>query len=741
MTQVLLTHILPLTTSQELATAGIHAFMHAWMKVPSVIVQHAASYGLAHAFILATRHSGNPLLCNAAAAAAAAAVASTGASAKGNSAKVTEIPKNETQNHPKSPTSSNDFGSTVISTLLAMCNSPAEDMVGQDGGPEPIVLGAAVAASVDDTCDNQYAMAMYADPVIEVGFSKADSDTATVTVSPTMRCVEVVCGLIQFSPETCANPTQNTPNSQAEAPSPEPPGATTRRSGRIKAAAGAAQNSVSSPGKKAGSKANIMTTDSEAEPTPQILNTIEEQLKGPLEAWAASEQKDRLQDGSVEKALEVVVIEVCLGMIKAATLGHANPQSPSPSALQASMDAAAEISRTQKRVKWVLGILTAGYSTAATEKAPLWSSAIATSARVCANEVLSADRNCNKRMHDNACAALSCVLSCIETLTATWTGSNASDLRHASLSAFLIDHLTQVEISRLSGRVLEPSEWSSSTSPATGDDAIDHMHVRGALLKSLEASVDLVSACSTHALQSVRSLGARVALVNLSVLDSPLLDTPGDPSEPSSHNQNATSAAKAKLSQLGGANDLDKGKGNGAGTLVTAAKVPGRSGSSNPSASRCQKIKDRMRSVLKDALATASGAVAALLADSDDSNRDPGVATPAGAEPSTREASPGKPAVPKPSDVAMLTDADLPTPSPSRRAHELHALPSDACMSDGTKGDDAGRAVTAQEEAAIGFLAALMGASRTPNLAGARLMYVFFVYLGMGPLQLKFSVS
>ena len=57
MTQVLLTHVVPLTTSQDLATAALCAQMHAWLQVPAVVCQHASMYALVHAFAAAAEPS------------------------------------------------------------------------------------------------------------------------------------------------------------------------------------------------------------------------------------------------------------------------------------------------------------------------------------------------------------------------------------------------------------------------------------------------------------------------------------------------------------------------------------------------------------------------------------------------------------------------------------------------------------------------------------------------------------
>ena len=228
-------------------------------------------------------------------------------------------------------------------------------------------------------------------------------------------------------------------------------------------------------------------------------------LRTRLDAWAAAPQKDRMQDGSVEKLLEVAVIECCLGML----LGALRRDVPSAEG--------AEPGDHSHGVAWVLERMASGYSAAPTEKGNLWAYAFAVSARIAANMALRHAAAGREGAHAAATSALQQVMSRTRALVDTWGGSTSMDIRHVCTLAYVLDELLQASAAcmvaadgpRSTGA---PGVFSQAAAVSEAERVVRATRgVAAALAEALQLAVETIPRAATHALQSVRAAGAQMA--------------------------------------------------------------------------------------------------------------------------------------------------------------------------------------------------------------------------------------
>lgn len=223
-------------------------------------------------------------------------------------------------------------------------------------------------------------------------------------------------------------------------------------------------------------------------------------LRARLDTWAAAAQKDCMLDGSVEKLLEIAVIEVCLGML----LGVLRR---GPTAAEGGAEG---------EVEWVLGTLRAGYAAAPTEKGNVWAYAVAVAARIAANMALMHAAAGNVGGQAYAASALQAVVRTLGTLVGAWSGSTSTDTRHACALAYTIDELLQAGAVYMAaeGEVQEECQqgvFSQHSAKAGAQQLLrESCGVPSALAGVLQMAVNVVPRAATHALQTVRAAGAQM---------------------------------------------------------------------------------------------------------------------------------------------------------------------------------------------------------------------------------------
>ena len=323
--------------------------------------------------------------------------------------------------------SSPSMGQHIVLTLLEMKNTSMLDLVMADSGPEAMIMISGVAGPVEDHCDENCSMFIFNQPGLDASEGGADEELGMAqSASPSWTAVQFICGLVQYGPEGRQGATFSGDDLEDEDSDPE---------------------------YEAGEDVELIP--------------VELQLKEVLQGWAASEHKNRLADGSSAKLLEVVVIEICLGLIAGAVRGKISVSSEdsdedTEEADVTDIESDDDMAETEVTadnpgdITWILDVLSVGYTAAEMKKGNLWACAFASAARMAANAVVMHEQEDNMEMQVVATEALNQIVNAAHKLTRSWKGTQPYDLRHVSLLSYLIDNILQADVSRKSGNVLEP---------------------------------------------------------------------------------------------------------------------------------------------------------------------------------------------------------------------------------------------------------------------------------------------
>lgn len=417
------------------------------------------------------------------------------------------------------------MGQRILQTLLAMKDTSMIDLVMADSGPEAMIMVSGVSGPVEDHCDEDCGMFMFNQPGLDASQGDGEDDGGmSQSASPSWTAIQFVCGLVRYGPER-----------------------------QEKAAFTDAEDEEAGLKQLEDSHTDESEDlDPEFNPEEVSLMPIEFQLREVLQEWASSEHKDLLADGSAAKMLEVVVIEICLGLISGAVLGKIhvsttdseededNSQGQEDDSADEDMAGSDSNDVVPTDISWILEILSAGYETAEMSKGNLWASAFASAARITANAVIVHEENGDAEMQVAASEALTSIVKMAEKLTSSWKGTQPNDTRHVSLMTYMIDNIVQAEVLRKSGQVLEgvkaaprspeqllttppTPEAMASINSARAGTSVDAKRSQDVLSEALftimDVSVTLVAAAARHSRQAVRATGAALAVTVIDVMN------------------------------------------------------------------------------------------------------------------------------------------------------------------------------------------------------------------------------
>lgn len=246
------------------------------------------------------------------------------------------------------------------------------------------------------------------------------------------------------------------------------------------------------------------------------ISNMEQDLITFLDHWVHSDRKDVMQDGSTEPLLQVIVVEVCLGLLSAYVKG---PVTHQDSLHEIQNGTCMEVSN---RIRKVLAVLQAGFaSSTSADKFGMWSWAIAAAVRICANACIEHAKSGGGDLLRESCGALLEVLDLPVSLLSSWSGANMSDAKHIIVQAYSLDQLLQAFSTVDSGSVLDDRShlyalkasktrnYSSACSDALLQKARSVIHV--AVTRAMDQSAIVVERSVDHQIQAVRQRGALLA--------------------------------------------------------------------------------------------------------------------------------------------------------------------------------------------------------------------------------------